>query len=886
MMGLDARPFHARHQHHGQRRAVTAVFAVLVSVLQAAPVQAQETEDTPFVYSSPNEWGMGPLNGYGAWRTATIASERLRRFPASPNTVGWLLQAKRVDDAFAVVQRIIETRPEAIAQTFQAGDWLDVRGDQTRGYKARLRTLIELAHAKVRILDREQQARAALAMVGVELFASDVRAHDDYEVRLRAIVTNYPGTTAADLAQVNLVTLPRLTPESLEALDAIAARHPGTEIAAKALYGKAFHLAHNAHAIDPGGRSGDFTERFFEVLRITRELERLPFETPAWGDQPVDLVLQFRPSTGLPLQQSATVSPENLVRLLEAYRAFARDHLTLLDQPRHGRSMEHWLGFTVPMFVVQGGDLSAADRWFDDVEGAASDPAPIRFLRAQWLARAGLGGMPVPSPRPTDAGDSRRLMAQVAMGQGRAARRALVALANQALVDEDLPTARERFAEYAERFPDVAEAWMAGLRLSQVDHILGRYAEAARGFDEVAAKHAAVPFARVLGYAYAARSLEAAGRFEEARVRYADAVAAWKPPVQEWLSAGWPPARTVTDPFTIRRPDVTRRVAQLTRVLPLPDGQALARAQWLVTNLRPEEARRELEGLVGRGPRSASAAEARLILHRAQLDEAVALASTDAPSLDMAGALRRLDSLTREPFDSAIALASVVRATLLMLDGQRTASETAMTSALEAWIAGGARAPAPATGSLAEDALAVRDAVFQPLGGRELNDPRSRWSAFKWPTALPRFIIAPATLRVREGGQDVPTDIDVSRRPPGLPNVLFVDADDVEYLTALVPKLGGSRRREPTAIMEVPNQPIGGAMEIIRWWDGFFPTRPGHWGGVEILTYPAFTSVEFTDTARTKALVPVTIGYSGATLVLEKIAGVWTITALVNQWVT
>jgi hypothetical protein len=205
---------------------VAAVVAVLAGVLQSAPVQAQEPDDTPFVYSSPNEWGMGPLNGYADWRVATIASERLSRFPASPNTVGWLLQAKRVDDAFAVVQRIIETRPEAIAQTFEAGDWHDVRGDQTRGYKARLRTLVELAHSSVRILDREQQARAAPAMVNVELIAADVHAHDDYEVRMRAIVTNYPGTTAAALAQVDLVTWPRLSQESLATFDAIAVRHP------------------------------------------------------------------------------------------------------------------------------------------------------------------------------------------------------------------------------------------------------------------------------------------------------------------------------------------------------------------------------------------------------------------------------------------------------------------------------------------------------------------------------------------------------------------------------------------------------------------------------------------------------------------------------------
>ncbi|MCC7123624.1 MAG: hypothetical protein IT178_02165 [Acidobacteria bacterium] len=51
-------------------------------------------------------------------------------------------------------------------------------------------------------------------------------------------------------------------------------------------------------------------------------------------------------------------------------------------------------------------------------------------------------------------------------------------------------------------------------------------------------------------------------------------------------------------------------------------------------------------------------------------------------------------------------------------------------------------------------------------------------------------------------------------------------------------------------------------------------------------TYPAFSSITFTDAARTRALVPVTVGYSGATAVLEKRDGRWIVTALVNQWIT
>jgi tetratricopeptide (TPR) repeat protein len=861
-------------------RALAGIWAAVIvgCLFPAFPAGAQDPEDTPLVYWFSREWPMGPVNGYDNWRSATIAAERLGRFPASVNTVAWLIRAQRIEDAFAVVQRIIDTRPEAIGEVFEANDWGEVRRDQTKGYRERLRELVDLARAKVRSLDRESQARAALAMINVEMLVAAVQTPNDYEQRLGNIITGFPGTTAAGLAEVDLVGMPRLTPEALKAYDSIAANHPGTEVAARALYRKAFHLAKNAHAVEPAGQAEDSTARFLEVLRITAELERGNFDMSALGGEAPDLVLQFRSSDGKP-------SPENRARLLEAYLAYARDHLALIDHPRHGLSLEQWIGYTVPLFAASVGDAGAADRWFDEVERLAPDQTIITFLRAQWLARSDqLKG--VPPARSTDAADARRLRSRVAAGQGVLARRALVTLATQSLVSADLPSARTLFAEYQKRFADAPEAWMAGLRVAQVDHVLGRFDEAARGFSETSSRYASVPFARVLGAAYASRSLEAAGRFDQARLRYAEALSAWTPPVHEWLSAGWPPDLAVMGPFTIRRPDFTRRLAQLARVLPMPDGQQLAHAQWLLMGGHPSEARLALEPLIARSPRSASAMEARLILHRAQLDEAVALASGAAPSPNVAHALRSLEALTREPFDSAIALAGVVRATILMLDGQRAAADAAMTTALQSWGIQGGTAPVPAQGSLAQDVLAVRDAIFQPLGGPQLKSPNSGWNAFEWPSTLPRFVVVSRVLRAKEFGHQLPADVDVSRQPTGLTNALFVDVDDLEYLTALVPKLGGTKRREPTSIMEVPNQPIGGAMAVLRWWDRYFPTRPGHWGGVEILTYPAFTSIEFTDAARTRALVPINVGYSGATVVLEKTNGRWTIKELVNHWIT
>jgi len=86
--------------------------------------------------------------------------------------------------------------------------------------------------------------------------------------------------------------------------------------------------------------------------------------------------------------------------------------------------------------------------------------------------------------------------------------------------------------------------------------------------------------------------------------------------------------------------------------------------------------------------------------------------------------------------------------------------------------------------------------------------------------------------------------------------------------------------------MQTPNQPVGASLDILALWNKFFAARPGHWGGWELETYPVITRLEFTDAARTRAEAAVTIGYSGATVVLEKTAGRWVAVRLTNHWIT
>lgn len=227
------------------------------------------------------------------------------------------------------------------------------------------------------------------------------------------------------------------------------------------------------------------------------------------------------------------------------------------------------------------------------------------------------------------------------------------------------------------------------------------------------------------------------------------------------------------------------------------------------------------------------------------------------------------------------AVAGVEAATRKMLAGPRPAADAAMRRTLDQWVAASTRlTAAPPDGSLAADVLAIRDAVFQPMGDRVL---RGEWNAEGWPATPPAYLLAAGRIEAHVAGA-TPVSVDVSRQPPGLATVVFVTAAEVEALSALVTRIGGNEHRAPGGLMEVPNQPAGKMERIIQWWNTFFPCRPGHWEGVEVESAPVFHAIEFTDAGRTRATVKVRIGYAGGTVVLEKIGGAWTMRALTDQW--
>jgi hypothetical protein len=282
-------------------------------------------------------------------------------------------------------------------------------------------------------------------------------------------------------------------------------------------------------------------------------------------------------------------------------------------------------------------------------------------------------------------------------------------------------------------------------------------------------------------------------------------------------------------------------------------------------------------------PASPLAGEARSLSHRAHLESALALADAENPRRDAAAALTQLTTLVREPRDEVTCVAGIARATLLALDDRDDAS-AAMTDAVAGCRMHGLRSRSAATPSeLERDVLAVRNAVFLPAGGGVYGS--RGWNAFRWPASASPFLLVNPSLTVKtaDGAQ---TRMSLTDPFPGLDNVVFVSGSQIEMLNSVITALGGRKRFVPASIMATPNQPAGPAVDIVAFWNRFFPARPGHWFGWEFEAYPRIGSIEFLDAARTRAAVPVTIGYSGATVVLEKRDGVWRAIKLTNEWIT
>ena len=199
---------------------------------------------------------------------------------------------------------------------------------------------------------------------------------------------------------------------------------------------------------------------------------------------------------------------------------------------------------------------------------------------------------------------------------------------------------------------------------------------------------------------------------------------------------------------------------------------------------------------------------------------------------------------------------------------------------LDDWVASkhNLTAQLPAEG-IDSDIAEIRQVVFRPLG-----DLPVYAGHFRFPTALPRFIVVSPDLQVKTSDGQVRRHT-VYQTFPDLYHVLFLKSDEARLLARLLPPIDDTWRRVPALDPQTPNHASGTSVNIRSFWTRFFPAH-GLSLGLEFQTYPTVTQIEFVDAERTKANAHVTFGYEGATVVLEKSNGEWRAIRLVNQWIS
>jgi tetratricopeptide (TPR) repeat protein len=822
----------------------------------------------------------GDIQVWGTERrglTARAAAAALVTAPESAQTIRLLVQAGRIDDALHCLAHIVPSQPGSMAAAFEAvlAGNVALQTQRAAGYSARLAEIADTARAQLPNLPRDQAARLARVLVNVDNNSARGGSRG-YGQRLDAFLREYAGTAEAPLAEVDRLQIGPAEPAE-QALGIYGHAHPGTVAGAKALYTRAMLLAMNAPPRTPPG--SDPTDRFLAVIDAVHELEDGTWPDCDWVRRAPDLVARlfaYRP----------TYSPAHLDALIDAFGRFAAAHFSLDQLQPMGNGVGYPIASKLAdLYAVRGDEAAAMAHAFDDLERAVPNRTAVRYLRALYAGRVTSQGSAVERAARIEA--SNTLLREVASdGDGVYRQKALATLGSQQFALRDYTHATRTFREYLSTYPQSAWAWLAAIRLGQSQAALGDQVAARDTFRLAAATYTSVPMAATLASGLAARANEALGKFSEALADLRRAAAAWDEsygPTYALPAPDRPSGGLVPSAETFDRDDLASRVATLTASLAEPGGADLERGRWQVEQGHWTDARTTLERVISAHGRSRVAAEARTLAHRARFEQALAMADVASATPNESAAMTALASLAREPSDFYVLVSKIARAFLLWKAGQAAPARALIRQALDQWRTAQPTARPPAEQSLDADVVAIRNVVFRPLGGGVYG--LQRWNAFTWPAALPAYLVVSPVIDVRDASGHI-TRVTTYQRFPGLDSVLFFDADQIACLTKTLDKLGGTRKRQPRTVMETPNQPVGPSLDLVDLLGTFFEARPGHWAGWELLTYPQITRVDFLDTARTKATARVTIGYAGATVVLEKTDGVWTATALTDRWVT
>ncbi len=809
------------------------------------------------------------------------AAKRLVEAPDDPDTVRLLMELRRYPEALKVVRRIVDTRPESMARAFEAlGVGIGVReigADAAHDYRDMLTSLVADAQRRASSLPREQAAQLQRRLVTVKSELSI--GSNVWRSLLTSFVNEYAGTEAALLAEVDLIDDANAAAR-MQALDAFVRTHPGTTAAAKALYLKGFSLGHNP--IIHGDRPGqDPTERFFRVVDVANELRSGRYPPSEWVDKAQTLIVDF-------FTYQPKYAESNADRMLSTLERELPSMLEQYEAESEQNSITYLIGRRMgDLLALKGDAVDGMDQVLDRLERTTHGTDAVRLLRAQ-LYLSPRDARTIDNVRSDLRAKADELLTTLMDGPAQQyRRRALWMLAELRFGDGKFEAARPLYQKFADGYPDDHAAWVAALRVGQCAESLG-VRDAGSTYRKAAERFKATPEAYALGRVAAARVEEALGNFSQALEDYRATLSAWDRGDPDRYSLDGSRARPIDGMARVdivaRRDALPARIAELQRSLAVAGGVLVERGRWVIGQGRWADALAPLTAFLKEHRSSPLAPEARALARRARLEQALDLVDADKTTADVDGAIAALKVLAAEPPDFVVCAAQIALATLALLEGKSGDPDALMAGAMKTWQA--LDKPSRAERSaLEQDVLAIRNTVFRPKGDGIFASAQSRWNAFEWNKGAAPFVVVDSDLHVKlPTGEE--TTILANDVFPDMPNIVFLDQERRALLDRVMLKLGGTKRRAWTRVMDTPNQPAGASVDVLTLWKKSFAARPGHWGGWVFATYPILGEIEFIDAARTKATVKVTVGYSGATVQMEKKDGVWIARELTNFWIT
>jgi tetratricopeptide (TPR) repeat protein len=868
-------------------RYLAAVIAGVLLLSGGVPVRGQTTapEATIRLEYPSYDWQVRDQVQRAVY--AREAERAWRQAPDSASTFRLLVETNRMDDAIQSLEAGTRGSGEQlIAMLGALSEKLsDLQRDASRGYAERVSAIVTPLRSKVASLPREDAARLARRLMRLDNQLAN-RGSAGWRERVRAFVQEYQGTAEGLRAEIDLIdddhnyNLATIAP----AYDAIVAAHPGSEAAAQALYLKGFRVA----AQTVSGRNDDYTDAFLRTVAIVDELESGRYPDCEWVRKAPELIVGFFWSS-----RSLTVIPAaNRARILAEYQRFARSHFTPEAVRDFGYSLAYLLSSRMPEFFEPGSDrIAGVEKSVADLEAHGADKRALELYRAEFLMREALGGTEPWRAALLPKAEA-ALTALAAANADFYSRKAAALNASRLMYQRDYSRALAAYESYASRYRTSPWTWVARLRAGQCLVELGDLTRAAASFEMVAGSGAQEPLAALLGSALAAQTYDAIGQYDRSLVAYRRALAAWSNDYQNSNLTPTPTRVSVPAPATgesamrraVTEQNLADRVASLERNLRTSVGPMLERAAWQTDARRFTDARNTLAQAANLSRTDADRSAVRTLDRRAQLEIAMELLAVEGAKADVTGGLKALDSIAPAPFDANVGFAGLAKATVMFKNGADERASLRMMATLDEWRESqrALRSAAPAS-PVAADVAAIRNVIFRPAGTFELLAKNS-WNAYTVPSSLAYAVINPDVRVVTSDGKT--NRITVYQDFPELTKAIFWTTEDIALASRLIVTLGGTKRGATTNVMQTPNQPAGAAVDVMNFWNRFFPTRQGHWGGWVVETFPIISSVTFLDEARTRAGVDIVVGYSGATVIMEKQNGVWVALRLVNQWIT